>query len=127
MGSPESFDGEVTIHHGDDHRAFVAGNGTIDDEKVAVMDSGALHGPSARAEKEGRRRVCDQFFVEIERPLDMVVGRGGESRLDPGGQERSCGGEGLCCWAGSFFHGKKTLTKDEHKASGSVSRGFSMP
>ncbi len=118
----QSFHGELSVHHRDHHRAGVAWNGAVDDEKISVMDSRALHRSSACANEECRSRVRDEFFIEIERPLDVVIGRRGKTGFDPTGEQWS--GDGWCPGFGfrAILHGRKTLTKYEQKASLSALR-----
>lgn len=70
----KSLHGELTVDDGNDHHAGPRCDGSVDDQEVAIMDTGALHGSPAGSKKEGGRGASDQFFVEVEGAIDVVIG-----------------------------------------------------
>lgn len=56
------------------------GQGTIDDEEVAVKDPQLLQIMAGSPEKEGRFRMVDEAVVETDAALAIVGSRGGEAR-----------------------------------------------
>ena len=63
-------------------------DGAVDNEKVAVENSGIAHGLALRADEKGRGRAADQMQIEIELALDMVVGGAWETGRHPGAVKR---------------------------------------
>ncbi len=79
----ESFDGELAVDHGNDDPAGSSGYGSIDDQKISIVDARSLHGSTTSSQKESGCRSSDELFVEVERSLDVVVSGGGKSGFHP--------------------------------------------
>ena len=82
---------------GDDDIPGLGRDGAVDNEKVAVKNSGIAHGFALRADEKGRRRAADQMQVQIELTLDMVVGGAWKTGRYPGAVKRQGEFGGLIC------------------------------
>jgi len=80
--------GELAVHAGDDHRAVLRLERAVHDQEVAVLHAGAGHRVALRADEVGRGGTRDQQLVEVERPLDVLLGGRGEPRHHGGRHER---------------------------------------
>ena len=84
----QAFDRQLAMQDGDDDIPGLGCDGAVDNEKVAVENSGIAHGLALRADEKGRRRAADQMQIEIKLALDMVVGGAWKSGGYPGAVER---------------------------------------
>jgi hypothetical protein len=50
-------------------------DGAVDHGDVAGKETGAGHALARKADGGGRRRIADEELVEVERPVEIVVGR----------------------------------------------------
>ena len=80
----QSFHGELPVDHRHDDLAINRGDRAVDNQDVPVVDVDILHGAALRPNEEGGHRVADKLLVEVNRPLDVIVRRGGKAGLDPG-------------------------------------------
>ena len=62
--------------------------GAVDDRDIAGKNAGAGHALALDADGEGGGRMLDQQLVEIERPVDVVLGRRRKSRGGRPGHHR---------------------------------------
>ena len=58
------------------------GDAAIHDQDVPVEDFGTLHRVTLNGKKERRDRVAHQVLVDVQPPIRVVLGRGGEARGD---------------------------------------------
>ena len=93
---PESFHREIAVDAGDDDVAVGGADGAVDDEDVAVVDSGTDHGVARDANEVGGGGALDEKLVEVERRLDVLFGGGGEAGYDGSGWSGPWFGHGIC-------------------------------
>lgn len=80
----QALDQTLAIDEGD-HDVTVCGlDAAIDHQDVAVVDVGVLHRITAHGEEEGQDGVAHQVIVDVEAPVGVVLGRGGEKPADTG-------------------------------------------
>jgi hypothetical protein len=75
----EKFDGESAIDPGKDHAAVVGSTGAVDEDEVAVGESGIAHGFSANPGEEGSGGVMDKFGTEVDSAFEVITGGRGKS------------------------------------------------
>jgi hypothetical protein len=95
---PESqaFDRQFAVDGRNDDPAILWFEGSIDNEKIPIMDAGSPHRMTGYAGKKGRGRVFDQMGIEVQSLVDVVIGRGGEACRHPAGkkwQGHQCGSQ----------------------------------
>lgn len=88
FSKPQAFYRELAVDCGNDNSAILGFEGTIHDEKVAVMDAGSPHRMTGNSGEKGRRGMFDQMRIEIQPLVDVIVRRGGEARGNPAGKKR---------------------------------------
>ena len=72
---PITLDREGTVEQRQHDIAIDGRAGAVDDRDIARKDAGPGHAVALDADSEGRRRMLDQQLVEIEWPVDIVLGR----------------------------------------------------
>ena len=107
----QAFDRQLAMQDGDDDIVGLGRDGAVDNEKIAVENSGVAHGLALRADEKGRRRPADQMQIEIELALDMVVGGAWKSGGYPGAVERQGEFGGLI---GETMQGDDLQYQEEH-------------
>ena len=85
----EPFYGQLVIDDRNDDGSIGGLERFIDDEDIAGKDARAFHAQPDDADKKRRRRVGDEMLVQVEHAFDVVVGRGGEPRVNRVREERA--------------------------------------
>lgn len=73
------FDRQVAVHGRDDDAAGPGLHGPVHHQDVAGVDARAGHGITAGPDVEGGGRVLDAQLVEVERLVQVVLGRARKS------------------------------------------------
>ena len=72
--------GEVSVHACDDHIAVCWAEGAVDNEQVAIGDARAGHRVALDAHEVSGGGPPHEKLVEVERRLEVLLGRRGEPR-----------------------------------------------
>lgn len=110
----EPFDGQFTVHNGNDDIVGLRGDSPVDDEQIAIENPSAAHGLPGRTYKEGRGRPPHQMLVEIELALDVVIGRTWEASLNRRTEQRKFERGGIFDEAQHFLGSRTNGTYKEH-------------
>lgn len=88
----EGFDGEFAVDVANGNLTGCGGEISVDDQDVAIGETGVDHGVTADAGEEGGTGIGDEVLVEVDGVLEVVVGRGRESGFDVAHQGSGRGG-----------------------------------
>src|SRR6516162_6532461 len=77
-----TLDDEFTIEAGYHHLAGGGLERAVHNQKVARKDTSPLHRIAFGAGQEGRALVGDELFVEVEKFINVVIGRRGKTSRD---------------------------------------------
>ena len=99
VNNAKRFDGEFAIDACHDDVAVGGAEGAVDDEEVAVLYPGADHGVARDAHEVRRGRPLHEEFIQVERRLDVLLGR----RREP----RHHGADNTCL---AFFHDRDCVS-----------------
>ena len=75
-----SLHGKIAVDAGDYDIAACGSEGSVDNQKVAVVNPGFDHGVAFNADKVGCSRSFDEKFIQIKRRLEVLFGRRREPR-----------------------------------------------
>ena len=75
-----TLDGELRVDQGEHDTAVEGRQGAVDDRDITGEKAGPRHALARDPQREGGGRVVDQQLVEIERLVQIVLGRARESR-----------------------------------------------
>lgn len=78
----DTFDGEVAVDEAHGDGAVGGLERAVDDEQVAALDAGVHHRVADDARAECRRRVADEFAVEVDRVAVTALRGTGKAGLD---------------------------------------------
>jgi len=59
---------------------------------VAGINARAGHGIARDAEKKSRRRAFNEVLVQVQLPLQVIIGGRGKTRFNPGNEKRQRAG-----------------------------------
>jgi len=79
---------EVPVDHGDHDLAVGRSQRLVDDQDITGMDPGIAHRVPLHTDQEGRGGVADQLLIEIDPPLQMIIGGRGKPRFHGGRDQR---------------------------------------
>ncbi len=78
----DTLDGKLAVHITNSDTPVVKFYGFIDDKQIAVVDAVAGHAVARHAHEKGRCGIAYQFLVEIERRIEKIIRRRGETGFD---------------------------------------------
>ena len=67
--------GKIAVDAGDDDIAACGTDGSVDYQKVAVVNPGFDHGIALDSDKVGSCRSLDEKFIQIKGRLEVLLGR----------------------------------------------------